>query len=233
MRTRISMATVAVGILVWFLSSVLAQEGKSTSGRSSFVGEQGESIKVRKIAAQEPDDDLASFLHVRKFTGEFDLEGRTPRIFLGIEFYRGGKQLGPEIRSGQVLTKDLGNPKGRFSICIADLDYLRLKGAKKSCLRFHTTLFMESEGLSMSLSSSSDLSKSIFDPEWDLAKDSLHPAVLGGGTFEPVPEKGRIPLFWRAVHKGSSRTSVTGQTAKQVIANYPEDNLMIVYLVTE
>ena len=185
----------------------------------SFMPVQDEGVTVTSLKfADSPIDDLAHVLRVTRISGEYDLAGVTNRAGLLFEIHRKGKRVGDPIRSVFLAGRHERNRQGKFSIQVADTDYLKLGDAGKGN---HRVMVAVQEG-GTTCRGSIDVPKTVFD----------FSMTRGGGTFTaPRAEKGRIPLFYRV---GGAATAVgAGESLEQVLKNNAESDVLVVYLEVE
>jgi len=187
----------------------------------SFAGPQDEKVRAKEITVTEPEfGDLYSLLHVRKYSGTFALQGNVSEVGFRIDFYKNGRKTSESFAGAWNGFKEPRPASGRFSVQVADLDYLPLAGGKKGMLRFDVALTILDKGTS-SLSWEHDIPKAVFDPSR---------STRGGGTFSgEASEKGGIPLFWKLAQDGTNVG--TGNTPDDVLKENPAADILIAYLL--
>ena len=185
----------------------------------SLAPAQDEKIVVRTLKLGAADfDDMCRLLHIEKISGEYDLAGKITSVGVVMEAYKKGKLSGNPIRSVKQMEAKPGDRKGRFTIQIADLDYLKLGDAPKG----HCRVFMAlQEGVNAGWAHV-DVPKEQFD---------FSAMRSGGGYSDFRPVKGRIPLFWRL--SGNEQIVSTGETPDEVLRKNPDANILRAYLEVE
>lgn len=179
---------------------------------------QEEGVAVRSLKFSEPPlDDVAHVLKVVKMSADYELGGVTNRAGLSFEFHRKGAKNGDPVRSVFLAGRQEKERRGRFSMMVADLDYLRLGDAPKGCHRVFTAL---QEGGSM-CRGSYDIPKTRFD----------FSAMRGGGSFAARADKGRIPLLYRVA--GVVDSLHHAETPEEVVKKNAGADVLTVYLEVE
>jgi hypothetical protein len=185
----------------------------------SFAPPQDEKIVVRALRLVAPEfDDLGRLLHIEKITGEYELGGKISSVGIVMEAYKKGVLSGEPIRSSRLLGSKPEDRMGRFTIQIADLDYLKLGDAPKGLSRVFIAF---KEGASSGWSHV-DIPKSQFD---------FSAMRSGGGYADFRPVRGRIPLFWKL--SGTVQIVTTGETPEEVLRKNPDADILRAYLEVE
>jgi RNA polymerase sigma factor (sigma-70 family) len=201
---------------------------------------QAKKEAATKVVLKEPDmDDVASILHIFKESGTVPLHAPIQKAGLKIEFYKGGrlvKQLpDPDMKEPPFLwgVADFGTQleAARFSLQIADLDYLPLGGEKKGFSRIQLHLafvlagsYSTGRGGSTNLSGggtlTQDVSKDAFDFKWSTGASAFR-GEAGSAT--------ELPLFYVLAN---TKDPVYAKTAADLIAKNDKADIMIVSLLT-
>ena len=162
-------------------------------------------------------DDVADALHIKKKSGQIQLNAVNFGGGLQIDFYRQGKQLPRSIKFGTMLVEDQPRVPHQLDFCvhIIDMDYLLLSGGKKDHCRIH--LKLGEKGSAMW--SDEDLPKTVFD----------FSKVTASGRFRTIANsKEKIPLFWFL-----AKTNVINSfsdTVEQLIANNKDCDVAVISL---
>lgn len=89
--------------------------------------------------------DIASLLHVTKVRGSFQFDGTIKKVALVLEYYKQGK-LVPSVPAIKTFMQPVqGGTKGKFSIQIADIDYLQLGDARKNHCRVQIEMGLDQD----------------------------------------------------------------------------------------
>lgn len=187
-------------------------------GALSFSPAQEEEVVVRSLTMSEPGiDDLAHVLDIEKVSGDFDLRGDIKNLRIVMEIHNKGKKVGEAIRGVQLSSATAGNRKGKFSIQIVDLDYLKLGEAPKG----HQRVFFALHIAGNTAFAHTDLPKTTFN---------FGETKGGGSSLVRHADKGRIPLFYKVA--GPAPVFRPGKPA-DVPKDNDENNVLTAYLEVE
>jgi RNA polymerase sigma factor (sigma-70 family) len=175
-----------------------------------------------RVVVKEPDvDDVASILHIIKRSGEVQFSRPIKKAGLKLKFYKAGKPLNYGVDAGLIDVTGTAQEieAARFSIQIADLDYLPLSGGEKGNCRLQMNLQL---GLAnpAGTTGTADVPKRIFD----CTQSS------GGGVFPPAAASAtEVPLFYLI---GNTNVTTGANTPAEVIAKNDKADVLIVSLWT-
>jgi hypothetical protein len=175
-------------------------------------------------------DDIASILHIYKQSCTVQFLVPIKKATLKLEFYKAGRLMKqPVIEAGTFSAaddEDVG--EARFSLQVADLDYLPLAGGKKGSSRFQMNFQVDSaknvtggrlSGTSGS-SGGADISKDVFDLSFGNSAGKLNSEP--GSTTE-------IPLFYVLAN---TTKFISAETVTDLVAKNDKADILIVSLVT-
>lgn len=187
----------------------------------SFASPQDDKVRAKGITAIEPElGDLHSLLHVQNYSGSFSMQGNVSELGFRIDFYKNGQKTSESFAGGWESFKEPKPRSGKFSIQVADLDYLPLGGGKKGTVRFYVALTVLDKGAG-TIAWEHDIPKAVFDPS---------KPMRGGGTFSgEALEKGGIPLIWRLAQDGN-RVG-TGSSPDEVLKENPVADILVANLL--
>ena len=175
-----------------------------------------------RVAVTEPDvGDVASILHIIKRSGEVQFRGPVGKAALKLELYKDGKRLNFRAEAGLIdmTGVDQKPDKARFSVQIADLDYLPLGGGEKGrCrLQMNLQLGLPNPG---GVSGAEDVPKSMMDLS----------GLTGFGSFPPAASSAtEVPLFYLI---GNTHNVIGADTPAEVVAKNEKADVLIVSLWT-
>jgi RNA polymerase sigma factor (sigma-70 family) len=179
-----------------------------------------------KVTMKAPDvDDIASLLHIHKYSGEVKFSEPLKKAGLRLAYYKAGK-LKQQSDGGlnDFSATSWKVDVARFSLQAADLDYLPLAGGEKGSCRLQMNChFFSTGGLDIGGADGSvDVPKSVFDFTQD------------GGTAAFPPGAGsatEVPLFY-LLKMNNTHQDNGGNTVAELLARNDKADILIVSLWT-
>ena len=159
-------------------------------------------------------DDTARLLKITNRSGAFQLRAARASLELDLDFYKSGKKV--EDRGLSIAVRS-GKPadRGKFSVQLADLDYLRLGDGPAAHLRAYAAV--EFGGATASYTK--DVPKDVFDVS----------EITGTQTFGPEHSTStEVPLFWIVARTGQIRGRKLSPA--EVIRAHAEGDVLIAVL---
>ncbi len=177
---------------------------------------------VLKAADQ---DDVASILHIYKQSGVVHFAGPINKAGLKLTFYKAGRRVNQNIDAGLWDVAGIAEKMAgaRFSLQIADLDYLPLAGGKKDSCRYQINfqfISAASGALTGGGSATADVPKDVFD-----FGQGNSASTLGGETGSAT----ELPLFYVL---SNTNEFVGANTVDDVVAKNNKADILIVSLWT-
>jgi RNA polymerase sigma factor (sigma-70 family) len=226
--TKLKLATVLlaslgmVGVLAASLFTPMrAADEQAAEAKPAPVPAANDKLASKITHRENEFGDVSSFLRIRKQVCEVELRPLKPHATIGVDIivYKDGRKTKTVYEGGNL---SVDKPvRAKIALLAADLDYLRLAGAREKHCRMKIEFQLSTDtGSAATTSSEIDVPKDLFDFSRINSQNTFVSAKAGSTT--------EMPLFWFCVNP--SGTFHGSDTVPELLEKHPKTDFLIAYL---